>query len=84
MSLPGKPRKLPAEYDPRALEQVLQDIYNAMNEGLPYIRLQSLAAEPEKMVAHMVVIANGSTWDPGSGGGMYRRNGSNSAWVFIG
>jgi hypothetical protein len=81
MSLSGKPRALPPSYDPRALERMFQDIYDAMNAGLPYIRLQSLAAEPEKMIPHMIVIANGSDWDPGFGAGVYRRNGSNSAWV---
>lgn len=84
MSIPGRPRKLPAQYDPRAIEQALQDIYNAMNEGLNFVRLQSLAAEPEKTVPRMVVHANGVDWDPGSGAGWYRRNGANTAWIYLG
>lgn len=83
MSLPIKPPRLPAEYDPRAIERAMQDILTSMGDGFQYVRFQTLGAEPEKVVPHMVVIANGSTWDPGSGGGMYRRNGTNTAWVFI-
>lgn len=46
---------------------------------LPYLHV-----EPEKVVAGMVVLADGADWNPGSGAGMYRRNEANSAWVFVG
>jgi hypothetical protein len=84
VSLFEKPRKLPAEYDARAVEQVIQDIYNAINSGFMSVRYQVRREEPDKVYAHMTVIADGTNWDPGSGSGMYRRNGSNTAWVFIG
>lgn len=84
MSLFEKPRKLPAEYDAQAVEQVIQDIYDAMDAGFLSVRYQVRRAEPERAFAHMTVIADGINWDPGSGSGMYRRNGSNTAWVFIG
>lgn len=84
MSLPVKPVRLPNVYDPRAIERALQDILNAMNQGFTAIHLQPLGAEPEKMVGNMIVKANGASWDPGSGAGIYRRNGGNTAWVFVG
>lgn len=83
-SLPEKPRRLPDVYDPRAIERAIQDIYTAMDGGFTFVRYQVQRAEPTKMVPHMTLIADGITWDPGSGAGMYRRNGSNTAWVFIG
>jgi hypothetical protein len=43
-----------------------------------------LTAEPASPAAGMVVLADGVSWDPGSGEGMYRRNAANTAWVFIG
>lgn len=43
-----------------------------------------LHAEPDKLVGGMMVAADGTDWNPGSGAGMYRRNEANSAWVFLG
>lgn len=38
--------------------------------------------EPTKRYAGMIVLADGTDWNPGSGEGVYRYNGS--AWVFMG
>lgn len=80
MSLPEKPRRLPAEYDARAVEQVVQDIYTAINSGFKYVQLQVNRTSPERFIAHMVVLANGTTFDPvpGYGSGLYRRTASDS------
>ncbi|WP_299083177.1 hypothetical protein [uncultured Paraglaciecola sp.] len=43
-----------------------------------------LTAEPGTTAAGMVVRADGSTWNPGSGAGTYIRNAADTAWVFIG
>jgi hypothetical protein len=43
-----------------------------------------LTVVPASPVAGMVVIADGVSWDPGSGEGMYRRNLANTLWVFVG
>jgi hypothetical protein len=48
------------------------------------IRLKPLYAEPTRMYPCMLVYADGTTWNPGSGEGVYRRNLANSAWVFVG
>jgi hypothetical protein len=39
-------------------------------------------AEPPKPRQGMLAYADGTDWDPGSGEGLYRHDGS--AWVFIG
>lgn len=49
---------------------------------LPYLH-----REPDKVVAGMLVHADGTDWDPdlmGLGEGLYRRNMANNAWVFLG
>lgn len=39
-------------------------------------------APPSKFRPGMVVLADGTDWDPGSGMGMYVRNEANDAWLF--
>ena len=46
---------------------------------LDNLKLPSLAAEPEKLADGMVVYADGTNWNPGSGAGFYGRE--SSAWV---
>lgn len=84
MSLPFKPGKLPTEYDAQALEKVFADMLKAMADGFQYVRLQEHNVEPARTVPYMMLIADGTNWDPGSGRGVYRRNRANTAWVFIG
>jgi hypothetical protein len=60
----------------------------ALKEGLedaaPFLQLVVLNAEPKLILPRMVVYADGTNWNPGSGEGIYRRNAANSAWVFLG
>lgn len=44
--------------------------------------LRERFVEPEKRRTGMVVYADGTTWDPGSGAGIYTWDGA--AWVFLG
>ena len=46
------------------------------------IRFRVLSAEPGRKNRGDVVYADGTTWDPGSGEGLYRYTGA--AWVFVG
>ncbi len=48
------------------------------------VTFEVLHAEPPQMYPGMVVVADGSDWNPGSGAGMYRRNANNASWTFIG
>lgn len=42
------------------------------------------SAAPEKIRPLMLVYADGTNWNPGSGEGVYIRNLANSAWKFLG
>jgi hypothetical protein len=62
----------------------LQSIEEAANRSDPFAELEYLHAQPVKVRKGMLVLADGTDWDPGSGAGLYRRNEANNAWVFIG
>jgi hypothetical protein len=66
------------------LRQELTNIERAAQRADPFAELQYLHAAPERIRAGMLVLADGTDWDPGSGSGLYRRNEANNAWVFIG
>ncbi len=46
-----------------------------------FIVLAKLYAEPKRVYEGMVVYADGTTWNPGSGAGMYQYRGS--TWTFL-
>ncbi len=50
--------------------------------GIEEILLVELNAEPNKPRDGMIVLADGTNWNPGSGAGFYGRNGG--TWVFLG
>ncbi len=58
-------------------------IEEAANRADPRIDLTYQSAEP-KYYAGMMVLADGTNWNPGSGEGLYRRNLANTAWVLVG
>lgn len=59
----------------------LQEALNSAQMGFTF---QVLHAEPARVWAGLVIYADGTDFDPGSGEGLYRRNAANAAWVFIG
>ena len=65
----------------RFLIQEFQSIYEGMQE-LDSIMLEKLNVAPTKTFDGMVVLADGTNWDPGSGAGFYGYNAS--AWHFLG
>jgi hypothetical protein len=75
--------RAPAVSDPQ-LRDSLKAVEEAANRADPFLELAILYAEPQRFRPGMLVIADGSDWDPGSGAGLYRRNEANNAWVFIG
>ena len=77
--VPSDPARL-AEF----LRRELTALQQAAHRAEPFLLLDELHAEPERIAARMVVYADGTDWNPGSGEGMYRRNKANSAWVFLG
>lgn len=48
----------------------------------PFLFLEEIHAVPDKLVAGMVVWADGTDWDPGSGAGIYWYDGS--TWNLLG
>jgi hypothetical protein len=66
-----------------ALRAEFGRIREALERAFPDLTWDVLHAEPSKLVAGMVVIADGADWNPGFGAGLYRRNAANSAWVFL-
>lgn len=66
----------------------LRTAFRALQEGLerakPYDTLRVLHAAPSKVFAGMLVNADGTDWNPGSGAGLYLRNEANTAWSFAG
>lgn len=78
------PNNVPSQASelPSWLQQEVLNIARAMSGAQPYIRLAVQYAEPAKLVDGMVALADGSSWNPGSGGGVYcYRTG---AWRFLG
>ncbi len=65
------------------IQDELQAITRYTVDEIDLIQMRVLAVEPEKPRAGMLVYADGSNWDPGSGEGLYRYS-SGLAWVFIG
>lgn len=59
-------------------------IKRALEVDSEHITLAHLHAQPERVLAGMLVLADGTDWDPGAGAGLYRRDESNASWVFIG
>lgn len=79
---PKAPPRDPAQL-PEFLQQELADIARGQVDPRPVLRFQVLRAAPAKYQAGDVVYADGVTWNPGSGEGLYRRTLA-GAWAFIG
>lgn len=61
------------------LRQELDTIAREQSQPSEYLALKTLYAEPKRMFDGMVVLGDGTTWNPGSGAGVYARIGG--AWV---
>ena len=72
------PGNLPMDV-PAWLARELMSVSRATYGAAPIIQMQVQYAEPAKPRDGMVVLADGSTWDPGSGAGIYAR--ISGAWV---
>ncbi len=65
----------------RELTTVLEEM---QRPTLQYYILDELHVVPKQLRDNMVVLADGSNWDPGSGKGTYRYIASTNTWQFIG
>lgn len=63
--------------DPKALPQFLWDLQRQVEQAAQradsHASFQVLGVAPAKVSEGMVVLADGTNWDPGLGEGMYRR-----------
>lgn len=76
-NVPTNPAEIPAW-----LSQELLNIQKALNGPFPFVQLQKLYVAPSKIFEGMVVLADGTRWNPGSGAGYYGyRDGS---WKLLG
>jgi hypothetical protein len=55
----------------RSIQQELEKISASMAQPEDYSALKTLYAQPKRIFEGMVVKADGSTWDPGDGPGVY-------------
>lgn len=62
----------------------LQRIAALWNDDVESVTLTVLYVAPERIRPGMLVYADGTQWNPGSGEGVYRRNAANAAWVYLG
>lgn len=78
------PQTLVAADVPQLQQRVqaeLESISRSMASPADYAALRTLYAEPKRVFEGMIVKADGTTWDPGSGAGVYAYIGS--AWVSL-
>ncbi len=74
--VPQDPQQIPA-----FLAQELAKIAQAGDTADQFLQLDTLYAAPKKIREGMVVKADGVTWNPGSGAGVYCYR---SGWTFLG
>ena len=70
---------------PEAIVEYLDDELQKVQESLEYateVRLEELNREPARPRTGMLVLADGTNWDPGSGAGFYGYR--NGAWQLLG
>lgn len=75
--VPDDPATLPG-----FLRQEFLALKQSQEQAQPFAFLTVLAAEPTKFSRGMIVYANGTTFNPGAGEGVYVRK--TSSWVLLG
>ena len=75
---PSRPPVNPALL-PEWLAQEMAILQRALEAAQASVILQTLYAAPDRLYEGMIVKADGTTWNPGSGAGIYAYVGA--AWV---
>ena len=68
----------PDTNDTRVLRQWVVDQFERLGPAVNYQGLSVQYSAPDKVIDGMLVYADGTQWDPGSGEGVYARY--NGAW----
>lgn len=82
--MPYNPREIPPGVDTlvaRYIADELREIAAQFRE-VDSIQLEELHAAPDRPRDGMIILADGTDFNPGSGAGFYGR--SAGAWVFLG
>ena len=82
MAYTPRPVPLRTEDLARFLTEELQFIAREVTQSVPYLLLDTVYAAPRKLIEGMIVKADGTTWNPGSGAGVYLYRASE--WRFLG
>lgn len=82
--MPYHPTTPPEDSDQVLTSYLIRELrrIGAQFEVVDSIQLPVLHNPPEKPRDGMIVLADGTNWNPGSGAGFYGR--SAGAWVFLG
>lgn len=75
--VPADPKDIPGY-----LTREFQNLAQALQATVDAVTLKKLYAAPSRIYDGMVVRADGTTWNPGSGAGVYAYYGG--AWHFLG
>ena len=67
---------------PEPMASELSKVANALDTGDAQLNLDMLYAAPKKFREGTIVLADGTRWNPGSGGGFYGYRAG--AWRFLG
>lgn len=67
-----------------AMREELARLQRALNDAQPEFTLVVRNATPAKTWPGMMVFADGTNFNPGSGQGVYVRDKDNAAWRFLG
>ena len=75
------PQKLPVS-DNVPISEIVKSLNAVIDGFFSKLFMYAFTSEPSIKIANMIVMADGTNWNPGSGAGLYRYDGS--TWVFIG
>jgi hypothetical protein len=77
------PKQVPTSANaiPAYLAVELQDLSQSLQSQQQFLYIQTLNAAPSKPREGMIVKADGTNWNPGSGAGFY---GYRAGWRFLG
>jgi hypothetical protein len=68
----------------RWLREFQNDVDRQFAAARDFIGLKYLHDQPKRVFPGMIILADGTDFNPGSGAGMYRRTEDNTAWDFVG
>ena len=74
-ALPGQ------EYDPMEIYEDRKKVASVFRFLLSNVQLQTLHAAPERKYDGLVVKADGTDWNPGSGAGVYVYDEATTSWI---